>query len=519
MLTTTNPTTGITQDTDIELTSAAETAALAASAQAAFETLRTSSREWRAGLLEALADGLEERRTELVAVADAETGLGEGRLNGELGRSQFQFRLFAEALREGSYLEATIDYAGDTPLGHGPELRRMLIPIGPVAVFGSSNFPFAFSVVGGDTASALAAGNSVVIKAHSSHPLTSRLSFRTLADAATRYGAPDGTISIIFGTQSGRDLVADPHIAAVGFTGSLGAGEALMEIIATRETPIPFYGELSSLNPLVITEAAAEERGAAIAEGLFGSFTLGAGQFCTKPGVALLPSGPSGDAILDGLRERTTAAGGLVLLNSRISSSLTDILGRITGGGSARIIAAGTNGDAGIRATPTLLEISADDFTAATAEEAFGPVLVVVRYTSLEQVSRAIDVMPGSLTATIHHGHDEPQVVQELSDKIAPTVGRLVFNGFPTGVRVSWAQHHGGNWPSTNSQHSSVGVSAIRRFLRPIAFQDAPEAVLPEELRENYTAIPRRIDGVLVLASDRTRSLGHTGSGEQNAIV
>ncbi|WP_010203357.1 aldehyde dehydrogenase (NADP(+)) [Salinibacterium sp. PAMC 21357] len=500
MLTTTDPTTGLTQDTTIEVTSAAQTATIAASAQKAFDELRTGSRQWRAGLLEALADGLEEHRGELVAVADAETGLGEGRLNGELGRSQFQFRLFAEALREGSYLEATIDHAGDTPLGHGPELRRMLIPIGPIAVFGSSNFPFAFSVVGGDTASALAAGNSVVIKAHSSHPLTSRLSFQILADAATCAGAPDGTINLIFGTQAGRDLVADPHIAAVGFTGSLGAGEALIEIIATRENPIPFFGELSSLNPLVITAAAAEERAAAIAEGLFGSFTLGAGQFCTKPGIALLPSGASGDAILSDLRARTSAAAGMVLLNSRISSALTDILGRITGEGGARILATGTNNEAGIRATPTLLEIEADHFTAAAAEEAFGPVLVVVRYTALEQVFRAIDVMPGSLTATIHHGCDEPQIVRALSERIAPTVGRLVFNGFPTGVRVSWAQHHGGNWPSTNSQHSSVGVSAIRRFLRPLAFQDAPETVLPDELREGYTEIPRRIDGVLVVA-------------------
>ncbi|MBH0053661.1 aldehyde dehydrogenase (NADP(+)) [Salinibacterium sp. SWN139] len=499
MLTTTNPATGVTNDTDIALTTPEETAERATSAHAAFEQLRGSSREWRAGLLEALADGLESNRAELVAAANDETGLGEARLNGELSRSQFQFRLFADALREGSYLEATIDHAGETPLGAAPELRRMLLPIGPVAVFGSSNFPFAFSVVGGDTASALAAGNSVVIKAHSSHPLTSQLSFSTLADAASAYGAPESILGIVYGTESGRVLVADPHIAAVGFTGSLGAGEALLAIISTRPNPIPFYGELSSLNPLIVTPAAAAERTTQIAEGLFGSFTLGAGQFCTKPGVAFVPRGASGDAILEDLRARTAAAGGMVLLNERISHSLTDILGRITNDGGANVLAVGSLAGAGILAAPTLLEIDAADFTEATAEEAFGPVLVVARFDSLEQIFHAVDAMPGSLTATIHHGDDEPDAVRQLSERIAPTVGRLVFNGFPTGVRVSWAQHHGGNWPSTNSQHSSVGVSAIRRFLRPIAFQDAPAAVLPEELREEFSSIPRRIDGVLVL--------------------
>ena len=501
MLTTTNPTTGETRDTTIAATAPADTARIADAARQAFEFLRNTGREWRAGLLEAMADGLEGNRAELVAVAQAETGLGEGRLNGELGRAQFQFRLFAEALREGSYLEATIDHAGDTPLGHGPELRRMLIPIGPVAVFGSSNFPFAFSVAGGDTASALAGGNSVVLKAHGSHLLTSQLSFESIAAAAAHFGAPAGTIGIVYGTESGRELVADSRIAAVGFTGSLGGGQALIEIINARPVPIPFYGELSSLNPLVVTPGAAAERGPAIAEGLFGSFTIGSGQFCTKPGIAFLPTGAAVDAILDDLSARTTAADGMVLLNSRISTSLTDILDRITGDGGARVVAAGAVGGVGIRATPTLLEIDAAEFSAATAEEAFGPVMVVVRFDSLDQVFSAVDVMPASLTATVHHGTDEAEILRQISTKLAPMVGRLVFNGFPTGVRVSWAQHHGGTWPSTNSQHSSVGVSAIRRFLRPLAYQDAPDEILPEELRETCRSIPRRIDGTLVLPS------------------
>jgi NADP-dependent aldehyde dehydrogenase len=499
MLTTTNPTTGETTETDIAPCTASEVAAAAKAATAAYAELRLLGRDWRAGLLDALADGLEANRQTLVAAANAETGLGEGRLNGELGRSQFQFRLFAEALREGSYLEATIDHAGDTPLGHGPELRRMLVPIGPVAVFGSSNFPFAFSVAGGDTASALAAGNTVVIKAHSSHPVTSKLSFAALSEAATAYGAPAGTLGIVYGTEAGRVLVADPAIQAVGFTGSLGAGEALIDIISKREQPIPFYGELSSLNPLVITSAAATERGDAIAEGLFGSFTLGAGQFCTKPGLAFVPRSNEGDAIVASLASRSEASGGLVLLNNRIKGSLTEILGRIEGAGAATVLATGTPGDEGFQAAPTVLELAVENFTADAAEEAFGPVIVVVRYDTLDDVRAAISVIPDSLTATIHHGESEPELVTALADALAPTVGRLVFNGYPTGVRVSWAQHHGGNWPATNSQHTSVGVSAIRRFLRPVAFQDAPSFVLPEELRDGFASIPRRIDGALVL--------------------
>lgn len=369
-----------------------------------------------------------------------------------------------------------------------------------MAVFGSSNFPFAFSVAGGDSASAIAAGNPIVVKAHGSHLLTSKLSFETLSAAADTYGGIEGIIGIVYGTEAGRVLVAEPRIAAVGFTGSLGGGQALLEIINRRPEPIPFYGELSSINPLIVTPSAAAERAGAIGEGLFVSFTLGAGQFCTKPGIAFLPNGPDGEAVVKELSDRATAATGMVLLNERISSSLTEIVGRLSGVGAARVIASGAaTSDGGIRAVPTVLEISINDFSPSTAEEAFGPVIVAVRFDTLDQVYAALDSIPSSLTATVHYGENEPELVRELSSNLAPRVGRVVFNGFPTGVRVSWAQHHGGNWPSTNSQHSSVGVSAIRRFLRPVAFQDAPAEALPEELLEDYSLIPRRVDGRLVL--------------------
>jgi NADP-dependent aldehyde dehydrogenase len=499
VLTTTDPRTGETRPTDIEASTDADVAAAVAGAAAAFATLRWSTRAWRAGLLEALASALESHRDDLVAIADRETALGLPRLAGEVGRSVFQFRLFAEALRDGGYLEAAIDHAGETPIGPGPDLRRMLIPIGPVAVFGSSNFPFAFSVAGGDTASALAAGNPVVIKAHSSHPETSAATFAILAGAASAYGAPDGTLRIVYGTGAGRALVAAPDIAAVGFTGSLDGGRALLAIIEQRPEPIPFYGELSSLNPLVVTPAAARERSDAIAEGLFGSFTLGSGQFCTKPGVAFVPYG-DGDALVAGLAERAGAAASHVLLNERIGSSFDEIRDHLIEQGRARVVGLGReDAEGGFRATPTVLEIDAADVTPDVTEEAFGPLVVVVRYHETADILRALDSVPDSLTATIHSEASEATLTDELVRELVPRAGRIVFNGYPTGVRVAWAQHHGGTWPATNSQHTSVGVSAIRRFLRPVAYQDAPAHVLPEELRDGPVDVPRRVDGVLEL--------------------
>lgn len=499
MLTSTDPRTGAATATDLEATSAEQADAVVRAAQAAFEASSTHDRLWRAGLLDAIADALDADRGDLVALADRETGLGTARLEGEVGRSSFQFRLFADALRDGGYLEATIDHAGQTSLGAAPDIRRLLVPIGPVAVFGSSNFPFAFSVAGGDTASALAGGNSVVLKAHSSHLETSARSHAVLTAAAAEYGAPDGLIGIVYGTEAGRVLVAHPLVRAVGFTGSLGGGQALLDIINARPEPIPFYGELSSLNPLIVTPEAAKARGAEIADGLFGSFTLGSGQFCTKPGIAFVPDGAEGDAIVARIAERATDAAASVLLNQRIATSFDEIRDRLIATGTVSVRARGTDGGDGFTAAPTVLETTAAAVTPEVTEEAFGPLIVVARYGDDAEIVNALDAVPDSLTATVHSEPSEADAVARLVRELAPRVGRLVFDGYPTGVRVSWAQHHGGPWPATNSQHTSVGVSAIRRFLRPLAFQDAPEALLPAELRDSYTGIPRRIDGRLVL--------------------
>jgi NADP-dependent aldehyde dehydrogenase len=497
-LPTTDPRTAATTDTGIPATSEEQVAAIATAAASAFSDLRGLSRKWRAGLLLALADGLDARRGELVATAQGETGLAEARLGGELTRTVFQLRLFAEAVTEGGYLEAVIDHAGETPMGPGPDLRRMLVPIGPVAVFGSSNFPFAFSVPGGDTASALAAGNPVVVKAHGSHPLTSQAAFGALNDAATAYGAPAGTLGIVFGQAAGAALVADPRIAAVGFTGSLATGRILLDIIEHRERPIPFYGELSSLNPLVVTAGAVAARGDAIADGLFTSFTGSAGQLCTKPGIAFLPSGA--DALVAGLVERASSTPAQPLLNERIFRAFGDIRERLVTDGRARVLVEPRAGDDGYTMTPGILEVDAASVTEAVAEEAFGPLIVLARYTDLDEVRSALRSVPDSLTATVHSEASELADITPLVDDLQEMSGRIVFDGFPTGVRVSWGQHHGGPWPATNSAHTSVGITAIRRFLRPLAWQDVPEALLPVELHESYTGVPRRVDGVLTLA-------------------
>jgi len=460
-------------------------------AQAAAPVLAASAPAVRREWLEAIARALEENQDELVALADAETALGVPRLTAELARTAGQLRFYGDVAVEGSYLGLTLDTATATT----PSLVRLNRPIGPVAVFGASNFPFAFSVAGGDTASALAAGNPVVIKAHGSHPLTSRASFDVLSAAAAAQGAPEGTISIVYGTQSGRDLVADPRIRAVGFTGSLSGAQSLLAIIDERDTPIPFYGELSSLNPLVITQAAAEQRADELAAGLFGSFTLGAGQFCTKPGIAFVPTGAAGDAVLDGLVTRSRDAQAQVLLNNRIASLFDEIRARLVTEGRATVAVEGVAH--GFTATPSVLVIEAGDLTASATEEAFGPLVLVVRYSGLDAVYSALDCIPDSLTATILHAPADD--ITALTRELAPRAGRLVFNGYPTGVRVSWGQQHGGPWPATNSLHTSVGVTAIRRFLRPLAWQNAPEAVLPPELREGAAGIPRRVDGVLTL--------------------
>jgi NADP-dependent aldehyde dehydrogenase len=493
-----DPRTGRTVEVVAQETTEEQVDRQCAAALAAAPLLDELGRGRRAALLDALADALEARRADIVALADRETALGPGRLEGELTRTCYQLRLFGEVLQEGSYLEAAIDHPGETPMGPRPDLRRMLVPLGPVAVFGASNFPLAFSVPGGDTASALAAGCPVVVKAHGSHPATSQLCFDVLEQAARKAGAPEGTLGIVHGLQAGARLVSHPAIRAVGFTGSLNGGKALTQLIEQRPDPVPFFGELSSLNPVVVTPRAAEERGARIGRELVGSFTMGGGQFCTKPGLVLLPEGAAGDHVLEAMAETVRETAPPVLLNEGIAASFGRVSADLAGLPGVRTVAHGpAAGDDGFRAVPLLLTTSAADLARELTEECFGPVAVVARYDGEAMLVSALEAMPPSLTATVLRGQGETELPLAVSQQLRSRAGRLVYDAYPTGVAVSWAQHHGGPWPSTNSQHTSVGTTAIRRFLRPVSWQGAPQDVLPAELVDDYTGIPRRIDGVL----------------------
>jgi NADP-dependent aldehyde dehydrogenase len=472
----------------------------AAGAAAGLDAL---GRAGRARMLRAMADALEGHRDDLVRLSDRESALGEGRLGGELTRTCFQIRTFADALDDGGYLEATIDHPGDTPMGPRPDLRRMLVPLGPVAVFGASNFPLAFSVPGGDTASALAAGCPVVVKAHPSHPATSQVAYEALAEGARASGAPDGTIELVHGVQAGASLVRHPAIRAVGFTGSLRGGRALFDIASSRPDPIPFYGELGSLNPLVITPAAAEERAEEIAKGLAGSFTQGVGQFCTKPGLVFLPQGPAGDRLRAAMTDLVGEMGTNWMLNTGIRDAFESGVRKLrdTPGIEAVAAAPGTAAGSGpTAATAVLFATTASELGDADLEECFGPTTVLAAYGSEDELFTAIDGLSGALTATVHTGAADTDLPARLSESLSTRAGRVIFNGYPTGVAVAWTQNHGGPWPATtNPLHTSVGTTAMRRFLRPLTWQDAPQGVLPPELRDGPSDVPRRVDGTLEL--------------------
>ena len=496
----TNPSTGeqralgITESTDEDVTTAARRAA------DAFEDYAARALTWRAGLLRAMADELEGDAANLVELANTETALPTARLEGELRRTAFQFRFFADVVDDGSFLDATIDHATESPMGPLPDLRRVRTPIGVVGVFGSSNFPFAFSVPGGDTASALAAGCPVVIKAHPAHPATSAATFAALERAARRSVAPEGTLNLVFGFSAGAALVDAPEVSAVGFTGSVGAGLALWERANARSVPIPFFGELGSANPLVVTAGAARERATEIGTGFAGSMTLGVGQFCTKPGLAFVPTGEEGDALVAATVASLAPLGPFTMLSSSIADHFrrgTEAIAAISG------VRALVRHDAGAHAhaAAQLFEVDAERFVGRDAyalrEECFGPVALVVRYASPDQLRDALLASEPALTFSLFCVEDDRDA-KWLLDLGARRGGRVVVNGYPTGVGVSWSMQHGGPWPSTTSSAAtSVGAAAIERWLRPVTYQSVPDDLLPPALREgNPLSIPRRVDGI-----------------------
>ncbi|MGO4192787.1 aldehyde dehydrogenase (NADP(+)) [Arthrobacter sp. YAF17] len=473
-----------------ELTAAATRAAAIAGAAPDAE---------RAGWLTAVADALDANVTELVEIADAETSLGTARLTGEVARTSGQLRLFARVITEGSYLEAIIDHADPSATPPKPDLRRILRPIGPVAVFSASNFPFAFSVAGGDTASALAVGCPVIVKAHSGHLKLSERTAEVVTEALRSAGAPDGLFALVVGREVGTALVQDPAIKAVGFTGSIPGGRALFDLAVSRPDPIPFYGELGSLNPVVLTAAALAQRSSQLAAGLAASFTMGAGQFCTKPGLVFLPAGTGFAAELaEASKDTPTAA----MLTTRISDAYPEGLRSVASLPGVQIVSGTADQDASRDgAAPVVFSTSAATVLQRPdelLEECFGPTTLLIEYADQEELSAVLAKVPGSLTATVHHQPGED--VAELVDQLSGLAGRVLFDGWPTGVAVNWAQQHGGPYPATTSLFTSVGATAVRRFQRPVAYQDAPEAVLHPALHDsNPLGIPRRVDGELRL--------------------
>jgi NADP-dependent aldehyde dehydrogenase len=491
--------TRVANPTSVPHTEPAELEAILAAAAAAAGPLAALAPAERARLLRAVADALDAAADELVPLAMEESHLLEARLRGELVRTTFQLRLFGEVLEEGSYLEATIDPADpDWGMGPRPDLRRMLVPLGPVVVYAASNFPFAFSVAGGDTASALAAGCPVILKAHSGHPALSQRTGEIVSEALRAGGAPDGTFAVVVGYERGIEALQDPRVKAGSFTGSIPAGRALFDIASGRPEPIPFYGELGSLNPVFVTPGAAKARGDEIATGFAGSFTLGVGQFCTKPGLLFVPSGHGlGDKIASTARE----VGAAELLNKRIAEGYAEGITKLTGAPGISVLVEGADLD-GLVAAPTVVKTTVPallEHADALLEECFGPASVVVEYDDVEQLADAAAAFSGNLTATVHAEESEVDQVAPLLSLLRDRAGRLLWNGWPTGVSVTYAMQHGGPWPATTSSiHTSVGTTAIRRFLRPVSYQGMPEALLPEVLRDkNVLGVPRRVNGTL----------------------
>jgi acyl-CoA reductase-like NAD-dependent aldehyde dehydrogenase len=484
--------------------SAADVAAAVDAAERAFHDPALRDRAARAALLRGAAGRLRAAGDDIVAVAGSETGLPEGRLRSELERTAGQLEAFAALLDAGDYVEAIIDTPDpDAKPIPRPDVRRMLVPIGPVAVFGSSNFPLAFSTAGGDTASALAAGCPVVVKGHPSHPGTGEIVAREVRAAVAEAGLPDGTFAHLLaaGVEVGEALVDAPAIAAVGFTGSTAGGRAIADRAARRPNPIPVYAEMGSVNPIVVTDTALAARAGAIAEGLVASVSNFGGQLCTKPGVVFVPEGAAGDEFARTVAARLDEAEPTVLLNERLRDALADAVERLAARPEVRPLgeAPPAAGD-GFRHQPAAYEAPASAVAegAELLEEHFGPVVVLLRYGGREELLAALERIEGQLTGSIH-AEPGDELLGPVGELLAARAGRVVCDGFPTGVAVTHGMHHGGPYPATSAPaHTSVGMTAIRRFLRPVAWQNAPAAVLPPELRdENPLGIWRRVDGEL----------------------
>ena len=498
-----NPTTGEEMPPVYHTASASEVEQAVQLAHAAFTSFSRTTGAERSRFLRRIAENIEALGDELITRANQETGLPLPRLLNETGRTCNQLRLFADLVEEGSWVDARIDRcdSGRKPLPK-PDVRSMLRPVGPVVVFGASNFPLAFSVAGGDTASAFAAGCPVIVKAHHAHPGTSELVGTAVSDAVRSCELAEGVFSLLYGSgnEVGTALVKHPLIKAGGFTGSRAGGRALFDAASSRPEPIPFYAEMSSVNPVVILPGALLERSDQLAAGLHASVTLGAGQFCTNPGLVFLADNEDSEAFVNKLGDLMVSTARQTMLTPGISSSYRDgVSSRMTHDAVETI---GTSDDTKhITATAVLFQTSAAQFLAhpELAQELFGPSTLVISYSKRSQLLEVLNSLEGQLTATVHGSEEDLRANQDLIRLLETKVGRLVFNGYPTGVEVCHAMVHGGPYPATSDGRStSVGTRAIFRFTRQVCFQDFPNSALSAELQDgNPLGIWRMIDGEL----------------------
>ncbi len=467
-------------------------------AAAAFPVYSQLPAATRAGFLRAIATGIEGVVDDIVERGQVENALAEPRLRGETARTAGQLRMFADLIEEGSWVDARIDRADpDRKPVPKVDLRSMLRPLGPVAVFCAGNFPLAYSVAGGDSASAWAAGCPVIVVAHNSHPGVAEIVATVVAKVAQETGMPEGVFSLLYGggRKVGQVVVNAPTVQAVGFTGSRAGGTALMEIAAKRPQPIPVYAEMSSINPMVILPGALERGEEALAEAFFGSLTLGVGQFCTNPGLVFLPTG-HGDAFLKRLGELVEAGAPGTMLNATIGKSYAEATAATAGATGVETLARCANQPATDQAAPMLFSISVEDFLKdhSLQQEMFGPATLIVRG-SIQEIEQAIPHLEGQLTASLHGTDEELASHNALVAALQARAGRLLFNGFPTGVEVCNSMVHGGPFPATSDGRStSVGTMAIYRFCRPIAWQSFPDAALPPELQDANPLGIRRME-------------------------
>lgn len=475
-------------------------------AQQAFGPYRKLAPAARADFLRGIAEGLEHRAEQIIETAMTETGLPQARLTGELARTANQLRLFADVVTEGAHHGVRIEHAlpQRAPVPR-PDIRQRRIPVGPVLVFGASNFPLAFSVAGGDTASALAAGSPVVFKAHNAHPLTSHLVGQVITETVTAHQLPAGVFSLVYGRGAdiGQALIRHPGIKAAGFTGSRGGGTALMAAAAARPQPIPVFAEMSSVNPIILLDSALAADPAGLAQGFVTSLTGSAGQLCTAPGLLFVPAGEAGDAFLQQVAELLAPVAGTTMLTPGICASR--IQGEQAWDGLAGVepVGRGHEGPTQNAPAPAVHTADAETYlsTPQLSEEIFGSVCLAVRWDTPDQLRQVVDELEGQLTATLHlapHEEHDVALAADLMERLELVVGRILVGGWPTGVDVGDAMVHGGPFPATSDGRStSVGAAAIDRWLRPVAYQNVPMQLQPAEVQDSnpLNVRPRRVDG------------------------